>query len=63
MKYKMKLEIELTEEWFNQIRADNCLAEDMSDEDIQSHVSDFFSQMESKEGLSLLMENLDFFNY
>jgi len=59
----MKLEIELDQECLQQIRLDNWLAEDMSDDEIREHVQELFTQMSTVKGLALVLENMDYFNY
>lgn len=58
----MKIEIELNEKLYEQIRQDNMLAEDMSDDEIQEEVESFLSEISTPAGLSMILENLEYFN-
>ena len=59
----MKLEIKLNDELFRQIREDNYLAEEMSDAEITDCLDNLVTEMSTPAGLSMLLENLDYFNY
>ena len=60
---KLKLEVELDQECLKQIRSDNYLARDMSDEAICDLIEELFTQMSTRSGLSMQLENMDMFNY
>ena len=60
---KMQVNVELTPQLFDQIRRDNYLARDMRDEEIATEIRRFLDELKTPHGLSLVLENLDYFNY
>ena len=58
----IELKIEVDEKLCEQIRSDNGLARDMSSEEITECVEEFLNELKTRNGLSLVLENLDYFN-
>ena len=56
--------VNITNTIIDAVRKDNeFLTENMTDQEIKNDVKRFFKEISSPEGLSIILENLDWFNY